>query len=126
MATPFPHPASYAQADAELSEREPRLEDFSDDLSYAAAWHAWDTECEEFEDRKTAGAVIVQENGCGFSTLLVMTGPLAGTVWWDGRATCDQIVSLSLHHGDSGRPATLSEWIRHGSWDLLPPGWGSR
>lgn len=126
LSTPFPHPDSYARADFELVEREPAAQDCPDEQSYSTAWRAWDAECEDFEDRKTAGAVIVQDNGCGFSTLLVITGPLAGTVWWDGRATCDLIVPLSLHHDGDGRPATLGEWLSHGSWDLLPPGWGRR
>ncbi len=66
---------------------------------------------------------MLQEHGCGFSTLLAVTGPLAGTVWWDGRSTCDLIVPLSLDHAGSARPATFGEWLRHDSWELLPPGW---
>ncbi|WP_328923648.1 SMI1/KNR4 family protein [Streptomyces sp. NBC_00190] len=124
LALPFPHPDSYLIANAELDAREPRLEEFADEQAYAAAWQTWDQEYEVFQDHKTAGAVILQDNGCGFYTLLAVTGPLAGTVWWDGRATCDLIVPLSLDHAGSARPATFSEWLRHGSWELLPPGWG--
>lgn len=91
---------------------------------YQAAWQSWDVECEAFEEGKTAGAIIAQDNGCGFATLLVVTGPLAGTLWWDGRATCDLIVPLSLDHRGGGRPVMLGEWLRRGSWKLLPPGWG--
>ncbi|GAA0328736.1 hypothetical protein GCM10009540_55710 [Streptomyces turgidiscabies] len=75
---------------------------------------------------KTAGSVVLQEYGCGFSTLLVLAGPPAGTVWWDGRATCDRIVPLSLDHVDGARPIHFGEWLRHGSWALLPPDWGPR
>ncbi|MFD7031457.1 SMI1/KNR4 family protein [Streptomyces sp. NPDC059917] len=124
LPVPFPHPDSYVDADAELDAREPRPEDFADERAHAEAWRAWDRECEVFEDRKTAGSVILQDNGCGFSTLLAVTGPLAGTVWWDGRATCDLIVPLSLDHAGGARPVTFEEWLRHDSWDLLPPGWG--
>lgn len=67
--------------------------------------------------------MVVQEHGCGFSTLLAVTGPLAGTVWWDGRATCDRIVPLSLDHLGGARPVRFAEWLRHGSWALLPPDW---
>ncbi|MFD0271588.1 SMI1/KNR4 family protein [Streptomyces sp. NPDC127106] len=120
---PFPHPDAYAAAEAELDAREPQWEDFLDGPSAAVAWQAWDAEYEEFQDRKTAGAVVLQEHGCGFATLLALSGPLAGTVWWDGRATHDLIVPLSLDHAAGGRPVTFAEWLERDSWDLLPD-WG--
>ncbi|EFE77860.1 predicted protein [Streptomyces filamentosus NRRL 15998] len=61
------------------------------------------------------------ETSCGFATPRALTGPLAGTVWWDGRATCDLIVPLSLDHAGGGRPAAFCEWLGRDSWDLLPP-----
>ncbi|MFD0359082.1 SMI1/KNR4 family protein [Streptomyces sp. NPDC127110] len=124
LSEPFPHPDSYVAADTALWEAEPREEDFDDPAALTAAWNAWDAECEEFEDGRTAGAMRLQEHGCGFSTLLAVTGPLAGTMWWDGRASCDLIVPLSLDHPGGGRPATFGEWLGRDSWDLLPPGWG--
>jgi hypothetical protein len=57
LAVPFPHPDSYADADAELTAREPRAERFADDAAYGAAWRAWSDEADAFEDLKTAGAV---------------------------------------------------------------------
>ncbi|MCX5008836.1 hypothetical protein OHB05_40645 [Streptomyces sp. NBC_00638] len=113
--------ATHAEADDELTAREPQAEAFGDEAAHLAAW---DDEAGRFEDLKTAGAIVVQEHGCGFSTLLALTGPLADTVWWDGRATCDQIVPLSLDHIGGARPVRFSEWIEHGSWALLPPDWG--
>ncbi|WP_336246736.1 SMI1/KNR4 family protein [Streptomyces cupreus] len=124
LAVPFLHPDSYDAADDELLAREPRPEDFPDLDAYAAAWRAWDDEAGEFEYRKTAGALVAQEHGCGFATLLALTGPLAGTMWWDGRATCDRILPLSLDHVGGARPLTFGEWLERDSWDLLPPGWG--
>lgn len=124
LPVPFPHPDSYAEADEELGRREPLAEDHPNEEAFAEAVSAWDTECEEFEDQKTAGSVVAQEHGCGFATLLVITGPLAGTLWWDGRATCDLIVPLSLDHTGDARPVSFGEWLERGSWNLLPPGWG--
>lgn len=124
LTIPFPHPDSYAGADDELLEREPQPEAFEGDAAYRKARRAWDDEADRFEDVKTAGAVVIQEHGCGFSTLLALTGPLAGTVWWDGRATCDLIVPLSLDHVGGAQPVDFGQWLEHGSWALLPPGWG--
>ncbi|MQY03759.1 SMI1/KNR4 family protein [Actinomadura macrotermitis] len=120
---PFPHPDTYVEAEALLDAAEPQPGAFPDEQAYAQAWQAWDAEYEVFQDRKTAGAIIAQEHGCGFATLLVLTGPLAGTLWWDGRATCDLIVPLSLDHTNGARPVTFNEWLTRDSWKLLPPGW---
>lgn len=125
LTVPFPHPDSYAELDDVLFELEPQAEAFEDEAAYAVAWRAWDDEAGRFEDLKTAGAVVVQEHGCGFSTLLALTGPLAGTVWWDGRATSGLIVPLSLDHFGGAQPVRFGEWLRHGSWALLPPDWGA-
>lgn len=126
LAVPFPHPDSYAESDDELMGREPQAESFDDDAEHGTAWRSWADEADRFEHLKTAGAVVIQEHGCGFSTLLALTGSLAGTVWWDGRATCDRIVPLSLDHVTGARPVQFSEWLDHGSWALLPPDWGPR
>ncbi|MEV7980725.1 SMI1/KNR4 family protein [Streptomyces sp. NPDC086519] len=126
LSIPFPHPDSYAESDDDLMAREPQAEAFEDDAAYRTAWRAWADEADTSEDLKTAGAVVVQEHGCGFSTLLALTGSLAGTVWWDGRATCDRIVPLSLDHVTGARPIRFREWLDHGSWALLPPDWGPR
>lgn len=123
LTLPFPHPDSYREADDELDRREPQAADYPNEEAFFQAMAAWDTECEEFEDRKTAGSVMAKKHGCGFSTLLAITGPLAGTLWWDGRATCDLILALSLDHADDARPVTFGEWLGHNSWNLLPPGW---
>ncbi|WP_232838587.1 SMI1/KNR4 family protein [Streptomyces geranii] len=124
LAVPFPHPDSYARADDELMDRMPEAEAFEGEAAYAAAWRVWADEADAFEELKTAGAVVVQENGCGFSTLLAVTGPLAGTMWWDGRATCGRIVTLSLDHPGGATPVRFGEWLKHGSVALLPSDWG--
>ncbi|MCJ0870725.1 SMI1/KNR4 family protein [Streptomyces sp. AP-93] len=128
LPAPFPHPDSYVEADAALWDRFPREGDFPDEAACRTARQAWaEAEADGFEDRKTAGSVVLQDNGCGFSTLLALTGPLAGTVWWDGRATCGLIVPLSPDHPGGAPPLSFGQWRELGLRDLshlLPPDWG--
>jgi hypothetical protein len=111
----FPHPDSYRAYEDELDGREPLEENFPDHDAYQQAWKQWDAEYEVFQEHKTSGAVFIQENGCGFSTLLVVTGPHRGTMWFDSRATCDQILPLYL----GGRPVSFTDWRGRNSMDLL-------
>jgi hypothetical protein len=98
-----------------LDAREPLEGNFPDHDAYQQAWEQWDAEYEVFQERKTSGAVFIQDNGCGFSTLLVVAGPHRGTIWFDGRATCDQILPLNL----DGRPVSFTDWVGRSSTDLL-------
>ncbi|MER6034087.1 SMI1/KNR4 family protein [Streptomyces sp. NPDC001835] len=65
LATPFPHPDSYAGADDELMAREPQAEAFEDDAAYREARSAWEGEVDRFEDLKTAGALVIQDHHVG-------------------------------------------------------------
>ncbi|MFF3782338.1 SMI1/KNR4 family protein [Streptomyces sp. NPDC001933] len=117
LTTDFPHPDSYRAYEDELDAREPQAPDFPDHDAYQAAWEQWDAEYGVFQERRTAGAVFIQDNGCGFSTLLVVTGPHRGSLWFDGRATCDRILPLNLE----GHPVSFTDWIARNSMDLV--GW---
>ncbi|WP_327435549.1 MULTISPECIES: SMI1/KNR4 family protein [unclassified Streptomyces] len=117
LTTAFPHPDSYRAHEDELIGREPLTQDFPEHDAYQAAFEQWDAEYEVFQERRTAGAVFIQDNGCGFSTLLVVTGPHRGSPWFDGRATCDQILPLDL----GGQPVSFTDWLARRSMDLL--GW---
>ncbi|MGW4164536.1 SMI1/KNR4 family protein [Streptomyces sp. NPDC004788] len=105
---PFPHPDSYRAYDDELGDREPPREG-------QAAWEMWDAECGVLQERKTAGAVFLREGGCGFRSLLVVTGPHRGEMWFDARATCDLLLPMRL----GGRPATFADWAGRGFADLV-------
>ncbi|MEU3599771.1 SMI1/KNR4 family protein [Streptomyces sp. NPDC006798] len=107
LATDFPHPDSYTAEDAALDAREPRQTDFPDPAAFDTAYIAWEREAEAFEAAKTAGAVVLRDGGCGFSTLLAVSGPLAGTMWFDARATCDRILPLKK----DAAPGTFAEWL---------------
>lgn len=117
LTTDFPHPDSYRTYEDELDAREPLPQNFPDHNAYQAAWEQWDAEYGVFQERKTSGAVFIQDNGCGFSTLLVVTGPHRGSLWFDGRATCDQILPLNL----GGQPVSFTDWLARRSMDLV--GW---
>ncbi|MFF5277352.1 SMI1/KNR4 family protein [Streptomyces sp. NPDC000133] len=117
LTTAFPHPDSYRAHEDELDAREPLPEDFPDHNASQAVWKQWDAEYEVFQERKTSGAVFIQDNGCGFSTLLVVAGPYQGSLWFDGRATCDRILPLNL----DGRPVSFMDWLARRSMDLV--GW---
>lgn len=107
LTTPFPHPDSYRRYEDELDDREPQESDYPDDGAYRTAWASWDDEYGVLQERKTAGAVYIQEGGCGFNTLLVVTGPHRGTMWYDERATSDLIRPLRL----AGQPMSFADWL---------------
>ncbi|GAA4906059.1 SMI1/KNR4 family protein [Streptomyces coeruleoprunus] len=111
LTTPFPHPASYRAEDEALDAREPREEDYPDAGSFQDAWREWDDACEEPEERKTAGAVYLQDDN-PFYTLYVVTGPYRDTMWLDRRAISDDIVPITDR---DGRILTFAEW-----YDWLP------
>lgn len=115
LTSDFPHPDSYRAYEDELDEREPQAQDFADPDSHQTAWDQWDAEYEVFQELKTSGAVFIQENGCGFSTLLVVTGPHRGSLWFDGRATCDRILPMKL----DGRPVSFTDWLPRQWPDLV-------
>ncbi|MFI1445284.1 SMI1/KNR4 family protein [Streptomyces fructofermentans] len=117
LATDFPHPDSLRAYEDELDAREPLRQNFPDHNAFQAAWEQWDAEYGVFQERRTSGAVFIQDNGCGFSTLLVVTGPHRGSLWFDGRATCDRILPLSL----CGRPVLFMDWLGGSSMSLV--GW---
>ncbi|MEU6478885.1 SMI1/KNR4 family protein [Streptomyces sp. NPDC047017] len=111
LGTDFPHPDSYRDHEDRLDEREPLRGDFADEGAYRAAWGKWDDEYGVLQDHKTSGAVFVQENGCGFATLLVVTGAHRGEMWCDARATCDLILPMRL---GGGVPVSFAQWLDHG------------
>ncbi|MFI5672545.1 SMI1/KNR4 family protein [Streptomyces sp. NPDC051704] len=70
---------------AALDAQEPRREAFAAEEAFRGAYAAWDARCEELNDAQEAGAVFLVEQGCGYASLLVMTGPHRGSVWEDLR-----------------------------------------
>ncbi|MBD0709095.1 MULTISPECIES: hypothetical protein [unclassified Streptomyces] len=65
--------------------QEPEAESFATDEEFFHAHTAWMARYEELHDAQGAGAVFLSEQGCGYTSLLVMTGPYRGAIWEDLR-----------------------------------------
>ncbi|MFD5880023.1 SMI1/KNR4 family protein [Streptomyces yangpuensis] len=69
----------------ELEAQEPERAAYPSEAAFSHAHKAWDARYEELYDAQEAGAVFLSAQGCGYTSLLVMTGPHRGTVWKDLR-----------------------------------------
>ncbi|MEW1870099.1 hypothetical protein AB0420_18540 [Streptomyces caelestis] len=70
---------------AAVEAEEPTPDAFATDEEFSRAYAAWEARYEELYDAQEAGAVFLSEQGCGYTSLLVMTGPHRGAVWEDPR-----------------------------------------
>ncbi|MFF9321615.1 SMI1/KNR4 family protein [Streptomyces sp. NPDC014735] len=70
---------------AALEAQEPGKDAFAADEEFRRAYAAWDAHYEELYDAQEAGAVFLSEQGCGYASLMVMTGPHRGVIWEDLR-----------------------------------------
>ncbi|MFI8503537.1 SMI1/KNR4 family protein [Streptomyces sp. NPDC085524] len=77
---------------AALETREPAQEAFADDDEFRRAYAAWDARYGELDDAREAGAVFLSEQGCGFTSVMVMAGPHRGAIWDDRRPVDGGIV----------------------------------
>ncbi|MFV6030266.1 SMI1/KNR4 family protein [Streptomyces sp. NPDC056264] len=68
-----------------LDDQEPEEDAFATAEEFHHAQAAWNARYEELYDAQEAGAVFLSEQGCGYTSLLVMTGPHQGAVWEDLR-----------------------------------------
>jgi hypothetical protein len=82
----FPTPADHAEAVRQRAELVQTLKDR--------------------EETDTYGTIPVSHQGCGYYDLLVVNGPDAGHIWFDGRAADGPI---SPHIDDTGR-VTFDRW----------------
>ncbi|MFJ1590576.1 SMI1/KNR4 family protein [Kitasatospora albolonga] len=81
---PFVAEALQGELDA-LDGQEPVKDAFATDEEFRQAHAAWESRYEELYDAQEAGAVFLSEQGCGYTSLLVMTGPHRGAAWEDLR-----------------------------------------
>lgn len=68
---------------ATVETQEAKRDAFTSDDAFRRAYAAWDARCEELFDSQEAGAVFLSEQGCGYASLMVMTGPHRGAIWED-------------------------------------------
>ncbi|CAG7658558.1 hypothetical protein [Actinacidiphila bryophytorum] len=97
-ALPFVAETLQKELDA-LSAQEPKAEAFATDDAFRHAFAAWDARYEELYDAQEVGVVFLSEQGCGYSSLLVMTGLHKGTVWEDLRPADSGIAPTGLDFG---------------------------
>jgi len=104
---PFPdHDSALAESE-DAWDSQPKREDYISDVAYQTAHDAWRETADAIEAARVTGAVFLNDDGCGFYTLLVVSGPMRGTMWFDGRATCDRLNPLL---NDDRQAATFAEW----------------
>lgn len=70
---------------ATLEKQEPERDAFAADEEFRSAYGVWEARYEEVYDAQEAGAVFLSEQGCGYASLMVMTGPHRGAIWEDLR-----------------------------------------
>ncbi|MEW2133957.1 SMI1/KNR4 family protein [Streptomyces sp. NPDC005435] len=104
---PFPDHDIALAASEDAWDRRPQREGYASDAAYQADHDAWQEEAYATEAARATGAAVLHDDGCGFYTLLVISGPMRGTMWFDGRATCDRLNPLLT---DAHRAATFTDW----------------
>ncbi len=100
LAEPFHDRDEIRQLWNDLDAREPSRD------HQPGEWRAWDDECEVLFDLETVGALYMSTDGIS-DAWLAISGPHAGTMWSDIRATADQIVPITA---EDGGIMTFSEW----------------
>ncbi|MFD7584558.1 SMI1/KNR4 family protein [Kitasatospora sp. NPDC059811] len=104
---PFPDHDTALAASDEVWEKCVREEDYADPADFAAARDARNEAVEAAERDRVTGGVFLAGHGHNFSTLLIVSGSDRGSMWFDGRPTCDRLNPLLT---DAGRPAGFGEW----------------
>lgn len=104
---PFPDHDSALAASEHAWESKPERKDHPSDAAYRNAHDAWQETVYATEAARVTGVVFLHDDGCGFYTLLVVSGPMRGTMWFDGRASSERLNALL---NDDRRAATFAEW----------------
>jgi hypothetical protein len=106
---PFPDHDSALAASEDAWASRPQREDYVSDAAYRTAHGDWYENADALEDARATGAIFLTDDGCGYYTLLVVSGPMRGTMWFDGRAATERLNPLL---DDDGQAATFAEWYQ--------------
>ncbi|WP_406037325.1 hypothetical protein OG799_22585 [Micromonospora sp. NBC_00898] len=90
---------------------EPLREDFASQKEFDAALRDWWRRGVEIEDdpAATQGALFLDDRGCGFATLLVVSGPTRGSMWFDDRCVDGGLRPVL---DDAGERVGFAHWYR--------------
>ncbi|MFE0171429.1 SMI1/KNR4 family protein [Streptomyces sp. NPDC059002] len=82
-----------------------------DEERFRRDYAAWDARDDELLDALTDGTLYLSEQGCGYYTLMALTGPERGTMWHDARAAAEGVIPVEFI-GSTGR-VTFAQWYAH-------------
>lgn len=100
LRAPFPHGEAWNLPEARFDVPEGLVGDEED---------AWHSALDEEYWGAIGGAFWICHHGCAIRTLLVVTGPERGNVWWDDRANQ---AGVAPHTDATGRHLSFGEWYR--------------
>ncbi|MFF3767634.1 SMI1/KNR4 family protein [Streptomyces sp. NPDC001922] len=87
---------------------EPERAGFADEAAFQQAWADYERlVLDGMHDRADHGTVLLGHQGCGYYTLLVVSGPERGTVWDDVRAVGEWIVPRERSDGSR---VSFADW----------------
>ncbi|MBB5104771.1 SMI1/KNR4 family protein [Streptomyces spectabilis] len=86
---------------------EPRPDDYADDEALRRDHAAWQARHDTLHASLTDGTLCLSHQGCGYYTLLAVTGPERGTLWDDVRAVGEGVQPVTLQ--DKPR-VTFAQW----------------
>ncbi|MCF3120304.1 hypothetical protein IPZ68_11405 [Streptomyces arenae] len=94
---------------------EPRRAAYGDSTEEAdrfrADYAAWDRRDDELLEALTDGALCMSDQGCGYYTLMALTGPERGTMWHDARAAAEGVIPFAFLN--STARVTFAQWYVH-------------
>jgi hypothetical protein len=94
---------------SDFMSQEPDPDESTSEEDEDRMWEEWDAklEAEYWASDLMDGAIPICHEGCALRNWLVVTGPLAGTVWMDYRADMGGVMPCV---GADGEPMSFQDW----------------
>ncbi|QCX78884.1 SMI1 / KNR4 family protein [Streptomyces sp. YIM 121038] len=86
---------------------QPCADDYADEEALSRDYAAWEARYDVLHDSLTDGTLHLGHQGCGYYTLLAVTGPERGTLWDDVRAVGEGVQPVTRQ--DKPR-VTFAQW----------------